>query len=188
MDDDLNDIFDDIVLAENRRFDEGFREGVNRSKAEGYAEGFGLGLGKGLQVGTTLGYYRKFAEAHLQLLEELARSAETATTTTTATTTATNSNPPASVDGDTIDKFPPGRREKLAHSLKVLLCLIDNFSVYDCENEALFFELGKIESKFKQIKALISLKVAPQIRHSPKAAPKTTSTTTSTTTPNDLSF
>ena len=184
MDDDLNDIFDDIVLAENRRFDEGFREGVNRSKAEGYAEGFGLGLGKGLQVGTTLGYYRKFAEAHLQLLEELARSAEAdSSTTTAATTTATNSNPPASVDDDTIEKFPPGRREKLAHSLKVLLCLLDNFSLYDCENESLFFELGKIESKFKQIKALISLKVAPQIRHSPKAAPKTT-----TTTPNDLSF
>merc|ERR1739838_29261 len=154
--------------------------GVNRSKAEGFAEGFGLGLGKGLQVGTTLGYYRKFAEVHLRLLEELAQSEADSSTTTTAT----NSNPPASVNDDTIEKFPPGRREKLAQSLKVLLRLIDNFSFRDCETESLFLELGKIESKFKQIKALISLKVAPQIRHSPKSPPPKTTPTTG----NDLSF
>merc|ERR1739838_326581 len=160
--------------------------GVNRSKAEGFAEGFGLGLGKGLQVGTTLGYYRKFAEVHLRLLEKLALSVEVDSSTTTPppTTTATNSNPPASVNDDTIEKFPPGRREKLAQSLKVLLRLIDNFSFRDCETESLFLELGKIESKFKQIKALISLKVAPQIRHSPKSPPPKTTPTTG----NDLSF
>ena len=47
---DLNDVFDDIVLAENNSFHRGFQEGVEKSRAEGFADGFGLGLGKGLQV------------------------------------------------------------------------------------------------------------------------------------------
>ena len=86
---DLNDVFDDIALAENTSFDEGFREGVNRSRAQGFAEGFGLGLGKGLQIGVTVGFYRQFARLHLSCLEK-AEEEEKRRLTTPTTGLGTN--------------------------------------------------------------------------------------------------
>jgi len=183
---DLNDVFDDIALAENTSFDEGFREGVNRSRAQGFAEGFGLGLGKGLQIGVTVGFYRQFARLHLSWLEK-AEEEEKRQTTTTATTTTTglDSAPQTGalvVEDDAVSgttttipaqnvverskrlpsplHFTPARREKLTASLKALLRSIEEFDLNDCENEDLFKQLETIESKYKRVKALLSLKIA----------------------------
>ena len=165
---DLNDIFDGIALAENACYEEAYREGVDRSRAEGWAEGFGLGLGKGLQVGTTLGFYQQFAESHLNLLERLARHQ-----VDDSTVSAPEANHSAVTEGTRADLviagFPPARREKLAVSLKALLQLIADFDVSDCENESLFQQLDRIESKYKRVKALLALKVASTSQdHVPK--------------------
>ena len=45
-------------------------------------------------------------------------------------------------------------------SVKNLLLQIDDFSLYDCEDEAIFAHLERIESKYKQTKALLNLKLA----------------------------
>ena len=150
---DLNDIFNDIVLAENNSFDRGFEEGISKSRADGFAEGFALGLGKGLQVGTTIGYYRQFAELILRSLDCIIERS----------TSEGSKRPFPSVGAkrvDILENFPPARREKLEQSVKILLQLIDDFAPHDCESEALFTQLEKIESKYKQIKALLNLKLA----------------------------
>ena len=60
-----------------------------------------------------------------------------------------------------LPNFPLARREKLTASLKALLKSIEEFDLNDCENEDLFKQLETIESKYKRVKALLSLKVAP---------------------------
>lgn len=104
---DLNDVFDDIVLAENNSFHRGFQEGVEKSRAQGFADGFGLGLGKGLQVGTSIGYYRQFAELALRSLELSRKETQAGDTFN-------------SQQIQEISSFPIARKEKLEQSLKSL--------------------------------------------------------------------
>jgi len=127
--DDLNTIFDDIALVENKAFASAFEEGVTKSRKEGFDEGYKLGLGKGLQVGTTIGFYRQFAEIHL----------------------------------NRFDQLHAPRREKLHQALTQLLNLIAAFDLQDPKNENLFTDLETIESKFKQVKALVTLRPAKLI-------------------------
>lgn len=148
---DLNDVFDDIVLAENNSFHRGFQEGVEKSRAQGFADGFGLGLGKGLQVGTSIGYYRQFAELALRSLELSRKETQAGDTFN-------------SQQIQEISSFPIARKEKLEQSLKSLLQLISEFGLHDCEDEAIFTLLEKIESKYKQTKALLNLKLAKSVK------------------------
>jgi len=156
---DLNDIFDDIALAENNSYERGFEEGVSKSRVDGFAEGYGLGLGKGLQIGTTIGFYRQFAELTLLSLQFLAQSTEESNVSSTSESEIIAQS---LCDGQikALQGFPTARKEKLEQSVKNLLQQIDDFSLYDCEDEAIFAHLERIESKYKQTKALLNLKLA----------------------------
>lgn len=54
---DINDIFDDIVLSEERVADEEYQKGFDESAAEGNLEGYHLGYHRGAELGAELGYY-----------------------------------------------------------------------------------------------------------------------------------
>jgi len=163
--DDINDAFNDIALAENKSFDVGFNLGVDAARKQGFYEGFKLGLGKGLQIGTTVGYYKKFAEIHLELLGK-----------------KQDSN-----NRGCFASFPVARLEKLELSFLSLLEPIKNLdcdqalklqpdesssSITDAANPHIFDQLSEIEAKFKRVKALLNLKVASTTTNSQSKSEK----------------
>lgn len=64
---DINDIFDDIALTEERVSKESYDEGYNDGVQEGNLEGYKLGYAQGVDLGEELGTYYGTIVAHLQL-------------------------------------------------------------------------------------------------------------------------
>ncbi|XP_038071516.1 protein LTO1 homolog [Patiria miniata] len=64
------DIFDSIVMAEERFHEEGFSEGFAAGKIAGDQEGFKMGQVKGRQIGSEYGFYLGFVATWLQLVKE----------------------------------------------------------------------------------------------------------------------
>lgn len=54
---DINDIFDDIALSEERISDESYQEGFNDGESTGNVDGYHLGFHRGADIGSELGYY-----------------------------------------------------------------------------------------------------------------------------------
>ena len=51
---DINDIFDDIILSEERLVEKGYQEGFAEGCVQGNADGYRLGFAQGLQLGEEL--------------------------------------------------------------------------------------------------------------------------------------
>lgn len=54
---DINDVFDEIVLCEDRKNTEGYEKGVADGKLAGNTDGYHLGYHRGAELGAELGYY-----------------------------------------------------------------------------------------------------------------------------------
>lgn len=65
--DDINSVFDDIALSENKFTDQGFSEGVRAAEDSCHTEGEQLGLTKGKQIGSEIGFYAGFVEEYKQI-------------------------------------------------------------------------------------------------------------------------
>ncbi|KAI4458703.1 hypothetical protein MML48_7g00010045 [Holotrichia oblita] len=64
-DKDINDVFDDILLSENKIYDQGYQEGYKKGVSETNIEGYHLGYHRGAELGAELGYYLSIAENYL---------------------------------------------------------------------------------------------------------------------------
>ncbi|XP_055693488.1 protein LTO1 homolog [Lutzomyia longipalpis] len=60
---DINDVFDDIALAEDKINQEGYEEGFTRGVTAGNTEAYHLGYHRGAEFGAELGYYMGIVEA-----------------------------------------------------------------------------------------------------------------------------
>ncbi|KAL5288589.1 ORAOV1 family protein [Megaselia abdita] len=67
MNRDINDIFDDIALTEEKISKESYEEGFKTGVDEGNLEGYKLGYAQGVNVGEELGDIYGICEAHLLL-------------------------------------------------------------------------------------------------------------------------
>lgn len=61
---DINDIFDEIALSEERINAEGYQKGLADGKAVGNTDGYHLGYHRGAELGAELGYYYGVLKAH----------------------------------------------------------------------------------------------------------------------------
>lgn len=57
LDRDVNDIFDDIALSEDRINEKGYQKGFADGKSIGNTDGYHLGYHRGAEIGAELGYY-----------------------------------------------------------------------------------------------------------------------------------
>ena len=57
---DINSVFDDIVLSEEKCVDRGFAEGYKEGQSRGRREGAELGRQQGQLIGTEIGFYLGF--------------------------------------------------------------------------------------------------------------------------------
>lgn len=62
---DINDIFDDIILSEEKVAEEEYQKGFNAAVVGGNLEGYHLGYHRGAELGAELGYYDGVLRAHL---------------------------------------------------------------------------------------------------------------------------
>lgn len=62
---DINDIFDDIVLSEEKVADEEYQRGFDEGVSEGNLEGYHLGYHRGAELGAELGYYNGVLRIYL---------------------------------------------------------------------------------------------------------------------------
>lgn len=61
---DINDIFDDIALCEDRLSEESYQKGLAEGKSVGNTDGYHLGYHRGAELGAELGYYYGVLQAH----------------------------------------------------------------------------------------------------------------------------
>ncbi|XP_044739369.1 protein LTO1 homolog isoform X1 [Chrysoperla carnea] len=54
---DINDVFDDLVLSEDRGNQTAYNIGYNTGKTDGNIEAYHFGYHRGTEIGTELGYY-----------------------------------------------------------------------------------------------------------------------------------
>lgn len=64
VDRDINDIFDDIALSEERINAEGYQKGLEDGKSIGNTDGYHLGYHRGAELGAELGFYYGVLRAH----------------------------------------------------------------------------------------------------------------------------
>jgi hypothetical protein len=69
-DKDINDIFDNIVLSEERINDAAYEEGYKEGLTVGEREGYHLGYHRGAEIGAEIGYYRGFVNTLQELYPE----------------------------------------------------------------------------------------------------------------------
>lgn len=62
---DINDIFDDIALIEDRLNEEGYQKGLEAGKSCGNTDGYHLGYHRGAEIGAELGYYYGVLKSHV---------------------------------------------------------------------------------------------------------------------------
>ncbi|XP_064538167.1 protein LTO1 homolog [Drosophila montana] len=73
---DINDLFDEIVLTEEKHARLGYSEGISDGRAQGNQEGYQLGYAQGVQLGEELGaiYGQVVAQQQLPHTEKLLRT------------------------------------------------------------------------------------------------------------------
>ncbi|XP_065338074.1 protein LTO1 homolog [Cloeon dipterum] len=67
---DINEIFDSIVMLEQKVASDGYREGYEKGQQDGTEEGYRLGHQHGMILGTELGFYRGIATAMVKTSTE----------------------------------------------------------------------------------------------------------------------
>lgn len=74
---DINEVFDDITLSENKFTEAGFSEGLKAGQSNSHLEGEKLGSERGTQIGSEIGFYSGFvAEYKLHYLEPKDKKSE----------------------------------------------------------------------------------------------------------------
>ncbi|KAH8254909.1 hypothetical protein KR026_004525 [Drosophila bipectinata] len=75
---DINDLFDDIVLTEEKHARQGYDEGLADGQEQGNEEGYRLGYAQGIQLGEELGRIlgQVVAQQQLNHTEKVKRSLE----------------------------------------------------------------------------------------------------------------
>ncbi|KAG4072788.1 hypothetical protein HA402_009611 [Bradysia odoriphaga] len=63
---DINDVFDNIVLIEEKLTEQGYSDGFKDGQASGNSDGFHLGYHRGSELGAELGYYYGITTFYLQ--------------------------------------------------------------------------------------------------------------------------
>ncbi|XP_059476463.1 protein LTO1 homolog [Neocloeon triangulifer] len=63
---DVNELFDSIVMLEQKVASDGFREGFEKGQQEGTEDGYRVGHQHGMKLGTELGFYRGAARAWIE--------------------------------------------------------------------------------------------------------------------------
>ncbi|XP_030554361.1 protein LTO1 homolog [Drosophila novamexicana] len=73
---DINDLFDEIVLTEEKHARLGYSEGISDGRAQGNQEGYQLGYAQGVQLGEELGaiYGQVVAQQQLPHTKKLLRT------------------------------------------------------------------------------------------------------------------
>lgn len=62
----VNDIFDDILFAEEKIIAKGYEEGFSLGAAQGNSNGYHLGYHRGAEVGAKLGFYAFVLKQYLE--------------------------------------------------------------------------------------------------------------------------
>lgn len=62
---DINDVFEDLLFAEERFIEEGFTEGYNESLSQENTEAYHLGYHRGAEIGAEVGYYKGIVDFFL---------------------------------------------------------------------------------------------------------------------------
>lgn len=68
---DINEVFEDILLTEEKIYELAYREGYELGASEESIEGYHLGYHRGAEVGSEIGYYQAFAEHYNDNAEKL---------------------------------------------------------------------------------------------------------------------
>lgn len=141
---DINNVFDQILLSEERISEEGYKQGFKKGVTEGNLEAYHLGkhcrhnltttktseiqklyfilpgFHRGAEIGAELGFY-------LGVLEN--------------------------------SKIPSPINEKVAHLITQLKSIISSFPRVNCETVDLFESLNTIRTQFKKLTSLLKIKV-----------------------------
>lgn len=62
---DINEVFDDLLFAEERLIEEGYKEGFNQSLSQDNTEAYHLGYHRGAEIGAEIGYYKGIVDIYL---------------------------------------------------------------------------------------------------------------------------
>lgn len=143
-DDDINDAFGSILLAEEQLVSEGHAEGLLVGRRNGAKEGLHLGAAKGVEIGGEVGFYAGFAAAWIQQLEETAPNGEAAAKATTS-----------------VEKQLP----KILSQLRKLAALAEAFPATNIRDLDILDRLLALRAKFKLVCSL--LKVETQLASRP---------------------
>ncbi|CAG9815577.1 unnamed protein product [Phaedon cochleariae] len=73
-DTDINDIFDDILLGEEKVIEKAYEEGFKIGVSKGSAEGYHLGYHRGAELGAEIGFYTGIIERYLEYYKHIATS------------------------------------------------------------------------------------------------------------------
>lgn len=63
---DINDVFNDLLFAEEHLIQEGFKEGYSKSSAEENIDAYHLGYHRGAELGSEVGFYSGFVDECLR--------------------------------------------------------------------------------------------------------------------------
>ena len=74
---DINEVFDDISLSEDKFTEQGYKEGVESGIKKNFSEGEALGLEKGRQIGSEIGFYIGFVSEYRKQFSEPASDKRT---------------------------------------------------------------------------------------------------------------
>ncbi|KAJ8985703.1 hypothetical protein NQ317_014352 [Molorchus minor] len=66
---DINEVFDDILLSEEKLIAESYQEGLKIGIAKGNPEGYHLGYHRGAELGAEIGFYTGVVESYLEHLK-----------------------------------------------------------------------------------------------------------------------
>ncbi|XP_025832333.1 protein ORAOV1 homolog [Agrilus planipennis] len=67
---DINEVFDDLFLLEDRYVKQGYQEGYCKGSTEDNIEAFHLGYHRGAELGAELGYYSAVIEVYLEQIKQ----------------------------------------------------------------------------------------------------------------------
>lgn len=69
--DDINDVFDNLVMSEDRQSQQGYQEGFSKGRSEENIEAYHLGYHRGAEVGAELGYYLGIINTYAENEDEM---------------------------------------------------------------------------------------------------------------------
>lgn len=67
---DINEVFDEILLSEEKLIAESYKEGFKIGAVKGNPEGYHLGYHRGAEIGSEIGYYTGVTESYLNFAKD----------------------------------------------------------------------------------------------------------------------